>query len=202
MYAYIKGKLVALESDAIIVEVGGIGYRIFTAESLMPAFGAVDSDITVYTKQIVREDDISLYGFPTKASMQMFSLLLGVSGVGPKVASAVMGTLTPDAFALAVMTEDIKTITTVKGLGKKGAERLILELRDKFKGLTWDDEGQQAATKAVVGADVGDPRTEVLSALIVLGYSNQEALALVKQSYDSERSLQDNIRMALKAAAK
>ena len=202
MYAYIKGKLVALESDAIIVEVGGIGYRIFTAESLMQAFGAIDSDITVYTKQIVREDDISLYGFPTKASMQMFSLLLGVSGVGPKVASAVMGTLTPDAFALAVMTEDIKTITTVKGLGKKGAERLILELRDKFKGLTWDDEGQQVATKAAVSTNAADPRTEVLSALMVLGYSNQEALALVKQSYDSERSLQDNIRMALKAAAK
>lgn len=201
MYAYIKGKLVSIESDAIIVETGGIGYRIFTADSLIPAFGAVDSDIIVFTKQIVREDDISLYGFPTKASMQMFSLLLGVSGVGPKVAAAVMGTLTPDAFALAVMTEDIKTITTVKGLGKKGAERLILELRDKFKGLTWDDAGQ-LPLKGAVATDATDPRTEVLSALIVLGYSNTEALNLVKQSYDAERSLQDNIRMALKAAAK
>lgn len=201
MYAYLKGKLVALESDAIIVETAGIGYRIFTAESLIPSFGPLDSDVTVYTKQIVREDDLSLYGFPTKASLQMFTLLLTVSGIGPRVASAVMGTLTPDAFALAIMTEDIKTITTVKGLGKKSAERLILELRDKFKGLTWDDAGQVPAT-AAVKVETADPRTEVLSALLVLGYSNNEALSLVKQSYAADRSLQDNIRMALKAAAK
>lgn len=203
MYAYIRGRLVGLESDAIIVENNGIGYRIYTAVSLLPRFGQEGEEVTVHTHQIVREDDILLYGFPDKSSRQMFSLLLSVSGIGPKVASSIMGTLNPDQFALAVMTEDIKTITTVKGLGKKGAERLILELRDKFKGLSWSDDGDVA--KPVAAATVGlatDPRTEVMSALIVLGFSNAEALSLVKKSYDEALSLQENIRMALKAVGR
>lgn len=201
MYAYIKGQFIAEESDAIIVENGGIGYRIYTAASLIPSFGKLGSDIMVHTHQIVREDDILLYGFPTKSSRQMFALLLSVSGIGPKVASQIMGTLNPDQFAFAVMSEDIKTITTVKGLGKKGAERLILELRDKFKGLSWHEGGDDARSGSLP-TDVADPRTEVLSALIVLGFSSQEALALVKKSYQEELSLQENIRMALKAVGR
>ena len=200
MYAYIRGELVAQESDAIIVENGGIGYRIFTAAGLIPEFGREGSEITVHTHQIVREDDILLYGFPTKSSRQMFALLLSVSGIGPKVASQIMGTLNPDQFAFAVMSEDIKTITTVKGLGKKGAERLILELRDKFKGLSWNEGGNSGATTAATA--VTDARTEVLSALVVLGFSGSEAMELVKKSYQEEQSLQENIRMALKAVGR
>ncbi len=202
MYAYIKGQLVATESDAIIVENGGIGYRIYTASSLIPEFGKEGSDVIVYTHQIVREDDISLYGFPTKSSRQMFALLLSVSGIGPKVASQIMGTLNPDSFAFAVMSQDVKTLTTVKGLGKKGAERLILELRDKFKGMSWNEADSQGSEVAACATAVTDARTEVLSALMVLGFSGSEAMELVKKSYKAEQSLQENIRMALKAVGR
>lgn len=202
MFAYIKGIFVSQETDAIVVECGGIGYRIFTADRLVPRFGQVGDEIVVYTQQVVREDDISLYGFPTKEGRQMFSLLLAVSGIGPRVATQIMGTLDPDRFALAVLRADIKTITTVKGLGKKGAERLVLELKDKFKGL------DQSVAVTSPDFDSGwaegreDDRSEVRSALMVLGFSYDDSERLVKQSYQEEQSLQENIRMALRAVGK
>ena len=167
----------------------------------MAEFGQINDDITVYTHQVVREDEFSLYGFPTKSTRQLFNILLGVSGIGPKVATQVLGTLHPDQFAMAILSEDIKTITTVKGIGKKGAERLILELRDKFKGLSFTDT---ATSKVAVASSTspGDPRTEVLSALIVLGFTNAEALQLVKKTYSEAESLQENIRLALKAVGR
>ena len=199
MYAYIKGKLVAKTIDSLILETQGIGYRLQAASALLDRFGPVGEEITAYTHLYVREDIFALYGFPSQEDVGLFELLLTVSGVGPKVASSVVGSITPSQFALAVITGDTKTLTQVKGIGKKGAERMILELKDKLKGSDWGGDIGSLSSAAASGVQLPQGvENEAISALLVLGYSGVEASRAVQAVQAPGLVVEELIRLALR----
>lgn len=198
MYAYIVGEVIHKEPEKMIVENGGIGYIINTSSGLMERFPAVGNQVKIHTYHYVREDQIALYGFPTSEELSMFELLLTVSGIGPKVACNITGSMNPGKFALAVVSGDTKSLTSVKGIGKKGAERMILELKDKLKG-----RDMPAAPEHDAGFDnmpVGSKQlSEAVSALMVLGYNGSESERAVRSVMtDENQFVEDLIRLSLR----
>ena len=205
MYAYIKGQLIEIESESIIVENNGIGYRLMTAPQLLMSFGALGEEICAYTSMVFRQDGFLLYAFPSQAECKLFELLQTVTGVGPKVASLVLATFSPDKFALAVLAGDAKALTAVKGLGKKGAERLVLELKDKLKNAAIGNtftKTESIDTTQSTAAQVSTMYEECMSAMLVLGYSPMLAKEVIDKTFDATLSLEENVRSALRAAAR
>ncbi len=197
MYAYIKGKLEARGNDYIILETGGIGYKIATSLATLEAAGQPGREFKVFTYLHVREDVMSLFGFATHEELSTFELLLTVSGVGPKVALSLLSSISPSKFGLAVITDDIKTLTRAPGIGNKMAQRIVLELKDKIKKEqlalnTGADMDMPAA------AQEGSKLSEAVSALMVLGYSHVEASKAVAAAFSEELDLESSIRNALK----
>ena len=133
MISYIKGKLEAKNIDSVIIDVGGIGYKINMSTNSIDRLGETGAEVKVYTYMRVREDDISLFGFCTNEELKMFEQLLGVSGVGAKSALSILANISPSSFALAIITGDINTLKGLPGIGAKSAQRMILELKDKMK---------------------------------------------------------------------
>ena len=133
MIAYIKGTLEIKTKGYVVIEVNGIGYKIFMAENAIEKLGIIGEKVQVHTYMRVREDDISLYGFLTNEELRMFELLLGVGGIGAKGALAILSNITPSKFALAVISNDIAILKKIPGIGPKTAQRVILELKDKLK---------------------------------------------------------------------
>ncbi len=201
MYAYIRGKVISKLPDNLIVETHGVGYRLLAAASLLDRFPSPGEETVVYTHLYVREDVFALYGFPAQEDVGLFELLLTVTGIGPKVASSVVGSISPGQFALAVITGDIKLLTSVRGIGRKGAERMILELKDKLKGVELAS-GLESGVSADVGRAGTGRQAEAISALMVLGYSSQEASRAVGAVDAPERSLEELIRLALRQLAR
>ena len=203
MFYYIKGKLVHLEPTFAVVDVGGVGYKLTvsgtTYEAMPPRSVTDPPQVTLYTHLAVREDDIELYGFATQAELSSFRMLLTVSGVGPKAALAVLSLLSPEKFALAVCTDDRRTISRANGVGPKTAARIILELKDKMLkengGAIPDGEAVSAAPAAPAGRG---KLSEAVDALIVLGYSRSEALTALKTVDTDRLELEAIIRAALK----
>lgn len=197
MYAYIKGRLEAKGNDYIVIEAGGVGYRINTSLSTIEAAGQTGNEFKAFTHLYVREDIMCLYGFATQEELGMFELLLTVSGVGPKAALALLSAVTPSKFGLAVITDDTKTLTRAQGVGAKLAQRIILELKDKIKK-------EQLAMASGTGLDKAEmPRegsrvSEAVSALMVLGYTPAEASRAVASVYSDELDLETIIRNSLK----
>ena len=200
MYAYIKGRIAYRQLDALVVEAGGIGYRVQSAPGLLERFGRDGEETTVFTHLYVREDLMALYGFPTREELSMFEMLLTVSGIGPKVASSILAVATPSRVAMAIVTGDAKTLTQAQGLGKKGAERLILELKDKLKGVSI------ASTEGTGPEEMLPPgggrealtRAEAVSALVVLGFSASEAGRVVGRVHRPDMETEEVIRAALR----
>ena len=133
MFAYIKGRIEYKQADYMIIEASGIGYKVFTSLNTIQSSGAVGDEIKAYTYLHVREDNINLYGFLTPDELKMFELLISVTGVGPKAAVSLMSYMPPSRFILAVITDDVKAMTRAPGIGKKTAQRIILELKDKLR---------------------------------------------------------------------
>ena len=201
MYSYIKGVLVSSSEEKIVVENNDIGYEIICPFSLSSKLGHIGEKTQVWLYQSVREDDISLYGFPSPEVKDMFLLLITVSGIGPKVAHGICSQIEPDKLALAVMGRDVKALTGIKGLGKKGAERIILELSDKFGKLKSSSSSVEAVVPA--GGDAGsNDLTDAVEALLVLGYKQSDAAAAVSGAYEDGIDLQTLIRKALKSLAR
>jgi Holliday junction DNA helicase RuvA len=201
MYAYIRGEIISKKEEFLVVENAGIGYKIFCHPPMQDRFGKTGDKTQVYTYLYVREDTFALYGFPTQEEHDMFILLLQVSGIGPKVALAIVAQVSPSEFALSVITGDVKRLTQVKGVGKKGAERLILELKDKLKGFAFaatDNEG--GVDDLIMTTNSGSVRVnEAMSAMIVLGYSPVDARKAVMSVFSDDLSVEEVIRKALKA---
>ena len=195
MYAYIRGTIVSRQTDSLVVDNQGIGYRIQASPGLLQRFPAKGEPALIHTYLYTREDITALYGFPTVEDLNLFEMLLTVSGVGPKVASAIVGELSPSQFALAVITGDIKSLTQVRGIGRKGAERLILELKDKLKGVEMPSAASTSGGVLPVGSTV---QSEAISALMVLGYSGPEAVRAVTAVQGEGIGLEDLIRLALR----
>ena len=133
MFAYIKGSLEEKGNNYVVIEVSGIGYKIFVSESAISKMCDLGDIIKIHTYYYVREDNISLYGFLTKEELKMFELLLSVSGIGAKSAITMLSNISPSSFALAVISNDVNALKKIPGVGPKSAQRIILELKDKLK---------------------------------------------------------------------
>lgn len=203
MFYYLSGKLTHLEAGFAVLDCGGVGYKLSisgTTYNAMPANRSVAEPpvVKLYTHLAVREDDIELFGFFSQTELATFRQLLTVSGVGPKAALSILSSLTPEKFAIAVCTDDKKTIARANGIGPKTAARVILELKDKM--MKESEAGFGAAIPASA-SPVGAPRSamsEAIDALVVLGYSRAEAMTALKDIDASKTELQEIIRLALK----
>ena len=204
MYAYIKGKVTDRNDQQIVIENNGIGYLINCPLGISAEIGGIGDEVTVWLYQSVKEDDISLYGFSSRDQKEMFLKLITVSGIGPKVAHSICASLSAEQIAAAVMSGNVALLTGVKGLGKKTAERIILELKDKLKsqlGSTAAITASPIAASSVsANADSGVMQ-DAAGALVVLGYKDQEAAEAVASAYEDGIGLEDLIRKALKLAA-
>jgi holliday junction DNA helicase RuvA len=197
MIAHLRGRVAHRGSGTVVVDVGGVGYLVHvTGASPLPARG---EPIELHTSLQVREDSMTLYGFTERGALELFELLLSSSGVGPRIALAALGTHRPDTLRSAIAAADVGTLTTVPGIGKKVAERLVLELKDKVGVVAAPEDGQVPAA----GGVAADVRTEVRDALLGLGYSAgeaQEALAAVDLSAAGDDPA-ELLRLALRTLA-
>jgi len=196
MISYIRGQLAAVQEQKAIVEAGGIGYGIYMSQQTLSMLPAVGEEVKIHTYLNVREDAMQLYGFLTGEDLQVFRLLIGVSGIGPK---AGLNILSPDELRFAVLAGDVKTISSAPGIGKKTAEKLILELKDK---MSIEDVLEQAAhggeqSKEIEATDTG-MQAEAVQALTALGYGSAESLRAVKKVSVDCASVEDLLREALK----
>ena len=193
MFDYITGKLVQKTESYAVVEAGGIGYRIFSTLSSLNEMGEVGQNVKLYIYFNIKNasDILTLYGFTGTEERKTFEMILGVSGIGAKTAAALLSNVSASKFALCVVTNDAKYLSShTPGLGPKGAQRIILELKDKFKEVELESAGAEE-----LFSDTGDDTNEALSALVVLGYSRSEA---EKALSGSSGSVEDRIKYALK----
>lgn len=193
MYEYIKGIFKSIEKEYIVIECGNIGFKIFTSGSTISNMPAIDQQIKIYTHQIVREDFIGLYGFLTKDEISMFNLLISINGVGPKAALSLMSIANVSTLKYAIITDDDKLITKAPGIGKKTAQRIILELKDKIIV-----GGAMPKGTAISDIDIDNEKlSEAVGALIALGYSDKEAEKAIEKANRSN-SVEDIIKECLK----
>ncbi len=203
MLAYIKGILEIKTKGYIVVEAGGLGYKIFMPESTIANTGNIGDKVQIYTFMRVREDDVSLYGFLTNEELRMFELLLSVGGIGAKGALGILSNITPSQFALAVISNDVAILKKVPGIGPKTAQRAILELKDKLKkeqeiSIT---EGEETSNiEQVIKED--EKVSEAISALQVLGYSKREIVEALQTIEVTSLSVEDIIKKGLANLAK
>lgn len=202
MYGYIKGEFVSARGENIIVENHRIGYKIYMPIMLQGRIGHIGDQVCVYTYHYVREDNISLFGFPSPEDQDMFELLLTVSGIGPKTAITVVDTLQPAELAMAVLNGDVKKICQVKGLGKKSAERIVLELKDKLKGFAQGALDTGEDIQLPVSDSGRSELADCVSALLVLGYPASEANKAANLAYEDGLDAEQLIRKALRLLAK
>ena len=194
MFAYIKGTLEAKSNDFVVIDVNGVGYKIYAPLTTINKLGEIGSNAKLHTHYHVREDNISLYGFATAEELRMFELLIGVSGIGAKSANAILASISPSKFALSVITNDVKELTKLPGIGAKSAQRIILELKDKLKS----EEAIDDDSFDVADVKVGDNNLqEAVSALQVLGYPQRDAMKAVNSVDCKELSVEEIIKKAL-----
>ncbi len=200
MISYIKGILSEASQDGIVVEAGGLGYEIKVPLSVLERLPALGSEVKIHTHMQVREDGVSLYGFPGKRDLAMFRQLLGVGGIGPKGALGVLSALGPDDLRLAVISGDAKAIAKAPGIGIKTAQRIILDLKDK---VSLDDilpAGQQeSGDRAAASQTLGQAGKEAIDALTALGYSPMEASRAVgRVEIGEEMTAEEVLKLSLK----
>lgn len=193
MFAYIKGILEEIHPGRVVLEVGGIGYEIKVAESLVPKLPEKGNKVKLYTYFNVREDTQELYGFYDREEKAIFEKLITVSGIGPKVSMAILSVLSPAQLALAIVTNDIKTLCTAPGVGKKTAQRMVLELKEKIDKETLVGQETQDPTFAMQGG-----QNEVIEALVALGYQPQEAMRALNTIEDKDQDISTLIKLSLK----
>ena len=201
MYSYMKGELVEISEDAIVLEVNQIGYNIHIPASMIDSFHGIGQEIKIYTYFNVKEDSMKLYGFLTRDDLNIFKLLLGVNGIGPKGALAILTVMTPDDLRFAVLGEDAKTIAKAPGIGTKTAQRLILELKDK---LSLEDafEAKSRHVSEEAGNFGSVVKSEAVQALTALGYSSTEALKAVNGvEITEDATVEEVLKAALKQMA-
>jgi len=201
MYAYIKGTLTGIGASHMVVEAGGVGYKLLTSYGTLRQLPAKGSEITAHTYLNVREDALELFGFFSESELECFKMLTTVTGVGPRVALSILSEVTPEQFAIAVVTKDTKRLTMAAGVGNKLAQRIILELTDRVskEQLTAKETASSGRRTALA---VGSETDEAISALVVLGYSQSEALRVIRGADTAGMSVEDIIKMALRELIK
>lgn len=205
MFYYISGGLALLEANYAVVDAGGVGYRLTisqTTHDALPRPAQPMPKVRLFTYMAVREDAVELFGFATNEELSAFKLLISVSGVGPKAAISILSLLSAEKFALAVCSEDTKTLSKAAGVGAKTAARIVLELKDKLLRESKEDNTTAAALETIKPGTSSNRLTEAQDALIVLGYTRGEALTALRAIDTTNMELEDIIRAALKKLMK
>ncbi len=189
MISSLRGTVLSITPDALVVDVGGVGFKVLVPTSVAEAADGVGRTVSLHTHLAVREDALTLYGFGSEEQRALFELLLGVNGVGPRVALAVLSTLSPDVLRRAVANEQPEVFNRVPGVGKKTAEKIVFHLKDRV--------GREIGLGALTA--VSDQDTEVIAALTVLGYSIVEAQAALQSiPKDTPDDVEERVRLALR----
>ena len=199
MISYIRGELVAVEKEKVIIDVGGVGYGIFMPESAMGLLPQMGNEVKLYTYLNVREDAMQLFGFLTRDDLEIFKLLIGVSGIGPKGGLSILSKLTADDLRFAIMSGDSKAISAAPGIGKKTAEKVIIELKDKLdieQILNPSDSETKSAIKMDGSANA--VQSEAVQALVALGYGSTESLKAVNKVKSENMTVEAVLKQALK----
>ena len=202
MLAYVKGELAQKQIGYVVIDAGGLGYKIFMSEPSIDDIGNIGDTVKVHTYYKVSEDDISLFGFNSQEELRMFELLISVSGIGAKTAIAMLACIEPSQFAIAVISDDIDTLKKIPGVGPKSAQRIVLELKDKMKKeqqiaeLTNASLEQKSKVKKIIVAD--SKVQEATDALQVLGYTKKDVEKALEQIDTADLSVEDIIKKALR----
>lgn len=206
MISYIKGELTEVFENEIVVENQEIGYEIKVPYSVIEQLPSVGNKVKVYTYMYVREDALCLYGFLTRDDLNIFQLLIGVNGIGPKAALGILSVITPDDLRFAILADDVKAISKAPGIGAKTASKLILELKDKIKledafeiKMRKEQQQNEQLVMDIAKVDKSSIQNDAIAALVALGYSNSEALKAVRQVDITDTS---DVEAVLKAALK
>lgn len=205
MLAYIKGELAIKARGYVVIDVGGLGYKVFMSELAMEDIGKVGEIVKVHTYYRVMEDDISIFGFNTSEELRLFELLISVSGVGAKTAINMLGSIEPSDFAIAIISDDINTLKKLPGIGAKTAGRIVLELKDKLKKEQQIEELSIAANKSIEikrAIEKDSKVEEAYTALQVLGYNTKEIEKAMEKIDKTNLSLEEIIKAGLKELAK
>ncbi|MBO5397611.1 MAG: Holliday junction branch migration protein RuvA [Clostridia bacterium] len=195
MFAYIKGVFEEKGNNYVVIDVGGIGYKIFMSNIAIAALGETGNIVKVHTYYYVREDNISLYGFATKEELKMFELLISVSGVGAKSAISMLSAISPSDFAMAIISDDVTSLKKVPGIGAKTAQRIILELKDKLKNDEIAETSNDEVTTFVSKSETTD---EAVAALQILGYTKKDIEKVLSGIDLVGKTTQDIIKIGLK----
>ena len=198
MFAYIKGELDTKTDTFVVIDVQGVGYKIFMPAKSIESLGEIGQTVKVYTYYYVREDNISLYGFSSNEELRMFELLLSVSGVGAKSAIIMLSEISPSSFALAVISNDVSKLVKIPGVGKKTAARIILELKDKLKTEETIDKNE----KINLAIEDDNKDSEAIAALQVLGYTRKEIEKVLEKIDVQNMQLEEIIKQALQYLAR
>lgn len=196
MFYSLTGRLVITEPGAVVVDVGGVAFKCSTSMGTIRALPAIDEKVTLFTHLNVREDALDLFGFLTKTELNCFKLLIGITGVGPKVALSILSQLSPEDVALSAAAGDSKRFTRANGVGAKLAQRIVLELKDKVKGISGGEFLMDSPVSG--GTSASGNASQAVEALITLGYSPSDAAAAVSK-LDSSLPPEELIREALKS---
>ena len=196
MISFLKGNLESKNIDYIIIEVGGIGYKVYMSSNSINKLGEVGSIIKVHTYMRVREDDISLYGFCSNEELRMFEQLISVSGVGAKSAISILSNISPSSFALAIITGDINTLKKLPGIGAKSAQRMVLELKDKMK--TQEAIEIEDINVGLIENQGNDKTRDAIEALQVLGYARKDIEIVLSKIDVKNLSVEEIIKNGLK----
>ncbi|MFQ9501443.1 MAG: Holliday junction branch migration protein RuvA [Clostridia bacterium] len=194
MFAYIKGSLEMKSSGYIVIDINGLGYKIFMSQNNIDSIGELHNIIKVFTYVKVREDDISIFGFKTQEELKMFELLISVSGVGAKSALVMLSCIEPSDFAIAVISNNVKVLTKVPGIGNKSAQRIILELKDKLKEEQLEEKLKDSSKRL---KDNSENINEAISGLMVLGYSKKDIEKAFEHLDIDNLSIEDLIKKGL-----
>ncbi len=193
MIGFLRGKVAGLKTHYCLLDVGGVGYRVFIPNNTRCKL-TLNETAMLYTYMNVYQDGITLYGFYTEEEYDVFQLLIGVSGIGPKVALGILSAITVDALCKAIQNKQATLLTKLPGIGKKSAERLILELKDKMALAASDDEGLSLSMEGEVADDI---LSEATAALTALGYSQAEITPVLKKAAKG-KSTEEIVKLALK----
>ena len=200
MISYVRGELAAVEEQKVIVDAGGIGYGIFMSSQALALLPQPGNEVKIYTYFSVREDAMQLFGFLTRDDLEIFKLVISVSGIGPKGGLNILSAMSPDELRFAVMSGDVKAISAAPGIGKKTAEKLIVELKDKINiedMLNHAVHGENAGLQENNSSEDGI-QAEAVQALVALGYGSTESMRAVKKAPADCTTVEELLREALK----
>lgn len=199
MINYISGTLRRTGADSVVIDNNGMGYLVSVSAKTIEKLPPVGEQVCVYTYMSVSESGIALYGFYSNEELELFNMIIGVSGIGPKGALGILGAVSPSQFIMSILTEDTKNLSTAPGIGKKTAQRLVLELKDKFKS---SDALESAGFEVDISTVENGEKSEAVQALTALGFSAAEASKAVDAVYTEGMSVEKAVSLGLKVLSR